>query len=224
MLKSVYTNTYNGVILMNSNSSEFSQYNVLSSNIMSRHSTRRFLPDPIPDHVIDGILEAGLLAPSSKNRQPWRITVLHEESIKGLVAAMSTAISKEIANLDDDELINDHRMALRTMEAIKSAPVLLVIGYKDFRPYRNAKMMNTGMTDRSLVDTLSIGACIENILLESAERGICSLWVGDYLYAYDAAMAYLRPDYDIVSMVALGHPAEEGWNRIPRCTDRIDYR
>ncbi len=203
---------------------ESSHSSVLSRNIRSRHSTRCFLSDPIPDSVLDGILDAGLLAPSSKNRQPWRIMVLHEKSVKELADVMSIAILREIEKLDDDELINDHEMALKTMEAIKDAPALLVIGYKDSRPYRNAKMLSLGMTDRSLVDTLSIGACIENILLESAERGICSLWVGDYLYAYDEVMAFLKPDYDVVSMVALGYPANEGWNRTPRCVDRIDYR
>jgi len=43
--------------------------------ILGRHSVRDFLPDPIPKDIINEILEAGRLAPSTQNRQPWRYLV-----------------------------------------------------------------------------------------------------------------------------------------------------
>ena len=198
--------------------------NIISNNIRSRHSTRFFISKPISDDDLKGILAAGILAPSSKNRQPWRIIVLRGDDVRDLSKSMSNAISEKIQKLDDEELIEDHKMALMTMDTIEKAPVLLVIGYQDSEPYHNAKMMDLGMTDRKLVDVLSIGACIENILLESEERGICSLWIGDYLYANETVMDILKPDFDIVSMVALGYPAKKEWTRSSRCDDRIDYR
>jgi hypothetical protein len=35
-----------------------------------RKSVRNFLPDPVPQELVDEILEAGRLAPSAQNRQP----------------------------------------------------------------------------------------------------------------------------------------------------------
>ena len=41
--------------------------------IKARRSTRRFKPDPVPDDVIDRIVEAGRWAPSGFNQQPWEL-------------------------------------------------------------------------------------------------------------------------------------------------------
>jgi nitroreductase len=44
--------------------------------IESRKSIRKYKPDPIPKEVIERILNAGMHAPSGKNRQNWRFYVL----------------------------------------------------------------------------------------------------------------------------------------------------
>lgn len=43
--------------------------------LASRHSVRDYLPEPVPEQVLADILEAGRLAPSAQNRQPWRYIV-----------------------------------------------------------------------------------------------------------------------------------------------------
>ncbi|HRY84667.1 MAG TPA: nitroreductase family protein, partial [Candidatus Cloacimonadota bacterium] len=43
--------------------------------IKQRISVRNYLPDPVPSEVLEEILEAGRLAPSAQNRQPWRYIV-----------------------------------------------------------------------------------------------------------------------------------------------------
>ena len=39
--------------------------------IASRRDERRYEPDPLPDDVVTRILDAGRLAGSASNRQPW---------------------------------------------------------------------------------------------------------------------------------------------------------
>ncbi len=41
--------------------------------IAARRSIRKFKNTPVPRHIIEEIIKAGALAPSSKNRQPWKI-------------------------------------------------------------------------------------------------------------------------------------------------------
>jgi nitroreductase len=44
--------------------------------IESRRSIRKYKPDPVPRPVIERILNAGMYAPSGKNRQNWRFIVI----------------------------------------------------------------------------------------------------------------------------------------------------
>ncbi len=47
--------------------------------ITERKSIRVFKPDPVPRELIEKVLEAGMLAPSSANMQPWEFVVCGEE-------------------------------------------------------------------------------------------------------------------------------------------------
>lgn len=50
--------------------------------IMSRRSVRHYKKKAIPEDVIKNILEAGRLAPSANNRQPWKFIVITDEELK----------------------------------------------------------------------------------------------------------------------------------------------
>ena len=50
--------------------------------IFGRRSIRRYRSEPIPDDVLKNILEAGRLAPSADNAQPWHFVVITEPEIK----------------------------------------------------------------------------------------------------------------------------------------------
>ncbi len=44
--------------------------------ITARRNVRQFTDRPIPDADLDRILEAGRIAPSSQNNQPWDFVVV----------------------------------------------------------------------------------------------------------------------------------------------------
>lgn len=50
--------------------------------IFRRRSIRRYRSEPIPDDVLKNILEAGRLAPSADNAQPWHFVVITEPKNK----------------------------------------------------------------------------------------------------------------------------------------------
>jgi len=62
----------------------------LSQAIRDRRATPGFFADPVPDHDLKKILEAGLSAPSAYNLQPWRFVVVrdHEQRARLRQAAM----------------------------------------------------------------------------------------------------------------------------------------
>lgn len=51
--------------------------------IKKRRTVREFVPIEADKSVIDNILEAGRLAPSAKNRQPWRFIAIIDKELKG---------------------------------------------------------------------------------------------------------------------------------------------
>jgi nitroreductase len=46
--------------------------------IERRHSVRAYLPDPVPEEKLARVLEAGRLAPSAANVQPWHFVVVKD--------------------------------------------------------------------------------------------------------------------------------------------------
>lgn len=52
-----------------------------------RHSIRTYSDEPIPEHLMDRILEAGLLAPSGMGRRPWELFVVRDRAALDKLAA-----------------------------------------------------------------------------------------------------------------------------------------
>jgi nitroreductase len=48
---------------------------LMIKEIESRRSIRRYKDIPVKEELIEEILKAGMLAPSSKNRQPWHFNI-----------------------------------------------------------------------------------------------------------------------------------------------------
>jgi len=46
---------------------------------------RRFRPDPVPDELVAKVVEAGTMAPSATNAQPWAFVVVRDGDVKRFV-------------------------------------------------------------------------------------------------------------------------------------------
>ena len=50
-------------------------------DILSRRSIRKYTAEPIPETVINELLEAAMSAPSANNEQPWHFVVINDRRI-----------------------------------------------------------------------------------------------------------------------------------------------
>jgi nitroreductase len=50
--------------------------------VRNRRSIRRYRPDPIPEDALMEVLEAGRLAPSGSNKQPWHFVIVKTKEVK----------------------------------------------------------------------------------------------------------------------------------------------
>jgi nitroreductase len=71
----------------------------LFETVEKRRSIRKFKPNPIPDRDLKKILEAGRLAPSGGNRQPWSFIVVRKPETKKKLAAVAN-LQRFIADAD----------------------------------------------------------------------------------------------------------------------------
>jgi len=63
--------------------------NVVTTLIKSRHSVRKFKPDPVNDLVIADALECAARAPTAMNIQPWLFGVVKDKTTRSKIAAMT---------------------------------------------------------------------------------------------------------------------------------------
>ena len=64
--------------------------NVVTSIIKSRHSVRKFKPDPVGDLVIADALECAAHAPTAMNVQPWLFGVIRDKKTLSEIASLAT--------------------------------------------------------------------------------------------------------------------------------------
>jgi nitroreductase len=55
--------------------------------IRTRRSIRQYLPRPVPDEVVTGILRAAMSAPSAGNQQPWEFVVITDPAVREAIPA-----------------------------------------------------------------------------------------------------------------------------------------
>ena len=61
--------------------------NDVTGLILSGYSERSYTPEPVTDGQLDLILKCGIKAPSARNLQPWKFTVIRDEpSMKELIS------------------------------------------------------------------------------------------------------------------------------------------
>jgi nitroreductase len=63
--------------------------NVVTAVMKSRHSVRKFKPDPVADLVITDALECAARAPTAMNIQPWLFGVLKDKAVLSKIAEMA---------------------------------------------------------------------------------------------------------------------------------------
>lgn len=148
--------------------------------IKNRYSVRDFLPDPLPQEVIDDMIEAARLAPSAQNRQPWRYVIITEpERIK--------------------ELVKNTGLIGLSNYFIKDAPCL-VIACADVK-----KNLKLNQKDYYLVD---VAISFHQMILAAWAHGVGSCWLAAFNEEKLARYLDLPKNYRIVAMSPFGYPKD----------------
>lgn len=189
-----------------------------------RKSIRKYKPDMIPDADLQTILEAGRVAPSAKNRQPWEFIVFTGAPKEEVLTEMEKGIEKQKKSLFMPKKFKQGMAsAENTLRIMREAPVIImVLNTHSGNPYLP---IFAGRRISEIHDTLSIGAAIENMLLAATQLGIGSLWIGNTVYAHKELTEYLGTKHQLAGAIALGYADESPAGRPKKNLDDIvEYR
>ena len=192
--------------------------------IENRRSIRKYKPDKIERKLIEEIIYSASLAPSAKNRQPWKFIVYQGEQKDKLVDVMRHGINSEKTT---HELMPEWAFARpdaeNTVRIMQEVPCLIAVlntnQYTPFASIENEKRIV------EISDSLSIGAAIENMILTATGYGLGTLWIANTCFAYNELMDFIGTDSQLTGIVAVGF-ADEAPAKRPRkpLEEIVEYR
>lgn len=194
-----------------------------TKEIYDRRSIRKYKQDEVPVDVLNQILNAARMAPSGKNKQPWRFVVYGGDKKTKLLSAMKSGIRRERRG---DSLLPESAYglpdAVNTLRIMQEAPVVVMV----VNPYGKSPFNGITTDERvtEIIDSLSIGAAIQNMLLKAEELGVGTLWIGNTCFAYPELVDYMQVKGQLMGGVALGYANEMPEAR-PRknLSDLVEY-
>ena len=191
--------------------------------ILERRSIRRFQATPVSVEMINTILQAGTLAPSSKNRQPWKFIVVSGQAKETKLQAMADGLARE----KDNALLPSSQQHLGgarySLEIMRQAPVTIwivnMLGLTLTQP------LNFEERVYESCNIQSIGAAIENMSLAAVALGLGSLWIGDIFFAYPELTRWLNSPGTLQAALAIGYPEEAPDSRPRKAyADVVEWR
>lgn len=152
-----------------------------------RKTIRKFKNIEVKIEDIYKIIDSAILAPSAKNRQPWRFCILDNIQKQTIVNMMYKW---------DTENRHERTSMKGSADQISMANRGILIYRENFKnPYYD------------MADYLSIGAAIENMSLECADLNLGSCWICDVTYIDEEINKYLNLEkLELISMLAIGYP------------------
>ncbi|OCL02524.1 oxidoreductase [Glonium stellatum] len=153
----------------------------LSQIVHARHSTRMFLPTPVPRPIVDSSLALAQLAPSNSNIQPWRLFLASGAARNRIVAAVHAAATTSAPNIPPlpesfrhyrSELgleVYGHGMGIAKDDKEGRAAAVL----RNFE-FFGAPLVGVVCMHRDLekTDSLGVGMWLETLLLALTEQGL----------------------------------------------------
>ncbi len=157
--------------------------------IFGLRATRIFQDKPIPDEVLDEVLEAATMACSSGNTQPWEFVVVTDEELKRQIQAEMvdafSVIDAERAQTEAQLTDSSGRSVTgrAAVTHLHKVPAIVVVCWNPERGIR-LKGEYAENADGTLRETreipggrgVSLFQSAQNLMLASRAHGVCSLF------------------------------------------------
>lgn len=156
-----------------------------------RCSIRSYKPDPVSDEQLNEVLEAGRLAPTACNLQPFQfVVVLKKENLAALAAGYPAPWFAE-------------------------APVVIAICTQASKAWKRSRH-----DDRCLIDVDGAIAA-DHMTLAAADLGLGTCWVGAFDPKIVRKALGVPRNAEPLILLTLGHPNENGRPKTRQPLDKL---
>lgn len=169
--------------------------------IFGRRSVRKYTDQPVSEEDIKDVINAGLVAPSGINLQPWYFVVVKsEEKLRELSKITGQVFGKFKPVLDkrfekNPEAIDETEEFLNSMGGARAC--ILVFLLKDDYEDRTSVIESTS-------------AAIENMCLMAYDKGLATCWLTAALrvgLGEELRQKFAPDKGEYLAMLTLGYPA-----------------
>lgn len=188
-------------------------------------AVRRLRTDPIPDDVLERVLEAACWAPTGGNTQPWKVIVVTEPTLKSGLKDIyhpqwqrfRVGYLDRLEGLPDDAADAGRRVVDagdHLADHLHEAPAILM-----FCANPKAMAITDAKLDRiSMVGGGSVYPAVQNAMLACVAEGLgCALTTLHCLREPEVKTLLDIPDsWATVGMVPIGYPVGRGHGPITR--------
>ena len=158
-----------------------------SELILKRQSDRKYINEQIHKEDLEKIIEAGRMAPSASNSQPWTFVIIIENELKNLVANSTFGPLKSFNKF------------------VPQAPVIIAIVMEKPKIITEAG----GRIKKKEYPLIDIGIAAEHICLQAAELGIGSCMLGWFDERKVKELINVPDKKSIPLLITLGYTPED---------------
>ena len=147
--------------------------------IKKRRSIRKYKENPVPEDVLNRVMEAARLAPSGKNFQPWKFIIVRSQELKHKLA---------------EACFGQHFMA-------KASLIIVACGFPDTCYAHQGRYMKSWPID--------VAIALEHLVLQAQEEDLGTCWIGAFEEKKVKSLLGIPEDVRVVALTPLGYPDEE---------------
>jgi len=146
--------------------------------IQTRRSIRKYQQKPVPQKTLKRILEAVRIAPSGSNRQPWKLIIIKDKTLKQKLAT-----------------------ACNNQKFVAEAPVIIVA-------LAQRLALNRGGYMGEMSTLMDATIAFTHLILAARAEGLGTCWIGAFDYKEVKKLLDVPEEYHVVAATPLGYPAE----------------
>lgn len=195
--------------------------------IKTRRSIRRFVPDNVPDEMINQILEAARLAPSGSNSQPWRFLVVRDAEKR-----------KELRRISMNQRFVEEApvVVIAFVDLERSMQKARQTRWQEFQTSDIFESLSGGLGERQLWERMTAAAdppreavlpsalsntyiAITQMILMATALGLGTCWLAGFNPAEINPLFSLSDTLVPVAVVPVGYPA----GKIPPERPRVPF-